>query len=178
MIVTERPFAVPVSKYARSEESPVKQGLVRAELRSALKTMAAKQTYLKGKALFRCGQPPRGVYLVEKGEVNLFLPSTTATGAVFEKAGPGTLLGLSEALSGTHYKLRAEAACPTAVSFVTREALLDCLRRNPVSCMQIVHLLSEDVHLLYHRFRSAPNAGHRKRRRVLRAGTPEDSRLS
>jgi CRP-like cAMP-binding protein len=144
----------------------LKQGphLILQELQRALKGMASKQAYPKGKALFRCGQPPRGVYLVDKGEVNLFLPVSSATGAVFEKAGPGALLGLSEAVSGAHHKLRAEAACPTSVSFVTREALLDCLRQNPVSCMQIVHLLSENLHLLYHRFRSTQSVASRRKR--------------
>jgi CRP-like cAMP-binding protein len=147
-----------------------------SELRRALKRGASKQVYPRGKVLFRCGQPPRGVYLVEKGEVNLFLPSPTSSGPVFEKAGPGTLLGLSEAVSGDSHKLRAEAACPTSVLFVSREALLHCLRRNPAHCMQIVRLLSEDLHLLYHRFRSAKGTLRRRRRGVATVEPPEGSR--
>lgn len=144
-----------------------------AELRSTLRSMASKQTYLKGKTLFRNGQPPQGVYLVEKGEVNLFLPSGTSAGPVFEKAGAGTLLGLSEALSGENHKLRAEAACPTEVSYVSREALLECLRQSRVCCIQIVRLLSEDLHLLYHRFRSTKGLTRRRRRGVVMPAAPE-----
>ncbi len=147
------------------------------ELRSALKSRASKQTYPKGKALFRNGRPPRGVYMVETGEVNLFLPSSGGTGPVFEKAGPGALLGLSEAMSGEDHKLRAEAACPAEVSFVSREALLDCLRQNRFCCMQVVRLLSEDLHLLYHRFRSAKGLTRRKRRNIVTPDAPRKTAL-
>lgn len=148
-----------------------------AELRSALKSMGSTQTYLKGSALFSKGQLPRGVYLVETGEVYLFLCSDTNAGSMFEKAGPGALLGLSEAVSGENHKLRAEAACSTKVSFVCREDLLAFLRRNQACCMQIVRLLSEDLHLLYHRFRSAEGSP-RQRKRAGPAGASRKTMLS
>ncbi|HYL12060.1 MAG TPA: cyclic nucleotide-binding domain-containing protein [Terriglobales bacterium] len=131
---------------------------------SALEGIRSMRTYAKGKLLFRWGQPARGVYLIEKGEVDLLLPTSAGSERFFEKAGPGVMLGLSEAMSGDTSKLTARAADRTQVAFVGREALLDFLRRHQAFCMQIVRLLSEDLHLLYHKYRCQSGAANRPRR--------------
>jgi CRP/FNR family transcriptional regulator len=111
-------------------------------------------TYPPGKPLFTCGQPARGIYLVQKGRVRLFLCSDT-TRAAFEEVGPGAVLALSEAISGATHKLTGVALDCAQVAFVTREDLLAFLQDNQLFCVQLVQLLSEDLHLLYHRFRTS-----------------------
>lgn len=121
------------------------------------------RTYAKGKLLFRWGQPALGVYLIEKGGVDLLLPTAGGAERFFEKAGPGVILGLSEAISGDSSKLTARAADQTQVAFVGREALLKFLGEHQTICMQIVRLLSEDLHLLYHRYRYQSAEANRRR---------------
>jgi CRP-like cAMP-binding protein len=140
---------------------------------SALEGIRSVQTYTKGKTLFQYGVPSQGVFLVERGQVDLLLP--TARGErFFEKTGPGVMLGLSETMCGDVYKLTAQAAMDTEVSFVSREALLNFLRQHQGFCMQIVRLLSENLHLLYYRYRCISGIPARSRRN--RQSGSEDSR--
>lgn len=142
----------------QSSNSPV------PELWHALLGIRSPQNYSPGKPLFACGQPTRGVYLVEKGKVKLFLCSEPGAPS-FDEVGPGSVLGLSEAISGTNHKLTAVASDRAQISFVEREDLLTFLQQNQLLCMQLVRMLSEDLHLLYHRFRcdfGAPPAGRVK----------------
>ena len=124
------------------------------DLWQELKALKTEHAYVPGAALFRSGQPVQGVYLVERGEVRLLVPASAKSAAVLGKAGPGTVLGLSEALTGAPYKLTAEAASHVQVAFVERDRFLNFLREHHDFCLQIVHLLSEEVHVLYHHFRT------------------------
>ncbi len=134
------------------------------DLWSALHGIRSVRTYSKGRSLFQCGRPAQGVYLIEKGEVRLLFPSSSGAGRVFETAGPGVMLGLSETMCGEAHKLTAEAAGQTRVSFVGREELLRFLRQDQRCCMQIVRLLSEDLHLLYHKFQAESGSVSRPRK--------------
>jgi len=113
----------------------------------------------KGKALFRAGEPPTGIYLVEEGEVRLFLETEAKSAPVFDVAGPGSILGLSEAVTGGNYKLTAEPITGARINFVEREAFLRFLYNDHQLCLHIVRLLSADLHSLYVRCRCAPGSG-------------------
>lgn len=102
--------------------------------------------------LFRRGEPCRGVYMVEEGSVRLVLSSLAGGSAEFETVGTGTVLGLAETMTGGEHKLTAEAAEGARVSHIDRTSFMDRLQQDHRLCLQIVQLLSEDLHSLYHRF--------------------------
>jgi len=58
------------------------------------------------------------------------------------------------------------------IAFVPRDSLLEFLRRHCDFCMQVVRLLSEDLHRLYHKFRSISAHPGRPRHR------PPDEQLN
>lgn len=131
---------------------------------SALETICLPRTYAKGQVIFQFGRPALGLYLIRSGEVDLLLPTSAGRERFFEKAGPGVVLGLSEAISGDLSKLTARAADRTQVAYVSREDLLEFLRQHETFCMQIVRLLSEDLHLLYRRYRCESTSAGRPRK--------------
>lgn len=137
---------------------------------SALEAIGLRRTYASGQLMFQFGRPATGVYLVQTGEVDLLLPTSARRERFFEKAGPGVVLALSEAISGDLCKLTARAADRTQVAFVSRERLLEFLRHHQVFCMQIVRLLSEDLHVLYRKYRLESSCASR-----LRKGKSSDS---
>jgi CRP-like cAMP-binding protein len=122
------------------------------ELWQALGKLQSVCTYEEGMSVFQQGCPARGIYLVEKGEVRLILQAPVKPGRTFAIAGPGALLGLSEAVTGEAHKLSAEAAGEAQIGFVERGPLLAFLRDHHQFCLQIVRLLSDDLHGLYQRF--------------------------
>jgi CRP-like cAMP-binding protein len=121
----------------------------------------------KGATLFQQGAAATGVYLLESGEVRLLLPTGANQQQLLEVAGPGSLLGISESMSGEEYRTTAEASEPTAAIFVPREEFLAFLSEDVDLCMQIVRMLSEDLHGLYHIFRSISAHPGRPRQRSL-----------
>ena len=57
-------------------------------------------------------------------------------------------------MSGKPYELTAEMLDHAQVAFVRRKDLLRFLRHHREACLQVVHLLSQDLHSAYDRVRS------------------------
>lgn len=115
-----------------------------------------------GTRLFERGGTAQGIYLVEEGSVNLLWASGNKT-EPFATANSGAVLGLAESMTGEAYRLTAEVASPSRISHIEREPFLSFMRENPEFCMQIVRLLSEDLHGLYYRFQCTVPAGGRNK---------------
>jgi len=142
-------------------------GRVSPDLLQALRRIKSVQLFPKGATLFQQGSAVAGVYLVESGEVRVLLPSGQRQKQLLEVVGPGAMLGLSESMTGEKYRITAEAGERTTVAFIPREEFLEFLREHGDFCMQVVRLLSEDLHGLYHKFRSISAHPGRPRHRAL-----------
>jgi CRP-like cAMP-binding protein len=129
--------------------------------------MKPAQRFAKDAMLFQQGSAAKGVYLVVSGEVRLLLPTGPGQKQLLEIAGPGAVLGLSESMNGEKYRITAEAGDRTTAVFIPRQEFLAFLSERGDLCMQIVRLLSEDLHALYHKFRSISAHPGRPRQRPL-----------
>jgi CRP-like cAMP-binding protein len=137
------------------------------DLWQALHGIKAVRVYPKGTQLFRHGASVAGVYVVESGEVRVLLPTGSGSQQLLQIAGPGSILGLIESMSGDDHRVTAEAGNHATVAFIPREVFLNFLRDHCEFCMQVVRLLSEDLHGLYHKFRSISAHPGRPRHRSL-----------
>ncbi len=137
------------------------------DLWHALHGIKSIRVYPKGSRLFQRGGSVNGVYVIESGEVRLLLPTAPHRQQLLAIAGPGVILGLSESMTGDNSRITAEAGDHTTVAFVPRDSFLEFLRCHRDFCMQIVRLLSEDLHGLYHKFRSISAHPGRPRHRSL-----------
>ena len=81
---------------------------------------------------------------------------------------PGEVLGLGAALSNTPYETTAELLDSSQVVFVRRKELLKFLREHPDVCMQVVRMLSQDLHGAYERVRSIGMVRSRRPRTIFR----------
>jgi CRP-like cAMP-binding protein len=123
------------------------------DLWNGLGGIKSRRILASGSQIFAEGDPSKCVYLVESGVIRITLSTGYGGTRPLAKAGPGTLLGLSEAIGGEPHKVTAYSMGESQVSYVEREDLLEFLAKQPALCMQIVRLLSEDLHCLYHQFR-------------------------
>ena len=165
--VTESPFGVRVLRRATGDHV-AEDGWHQPEIQDFwMQFDASKQVraYSAGALIFEQGVTSLGVYLIQQGSVLIRFAAATG-GQVLAQAGPGTVLGLSECIAGARHKVNAEAACPVEIAFLERSRFLNYLREHPGTCLQIVRLLSEDLHALYHEFRFAER---RSRRASLRS---------
>ena len=112
------------------------------------------QACQKGTVLFREGQTARGVFLLCEGRVRLSICSESGRRMTVRVAGPGEVLGLSAAVSGGRHELTAEALEGVQVAAVRRKDLLRFLHEHCDVCLQVVNLLSEDLHVAYDRVRA------------------------
>ena len=137
------------------------------EMEKALRGIMTVREFPKGSALYRHGFTAEGIHLVETGSVRVLLPTGNNENQLLEVVGIGGVLGLSESMSGDRYRVTAEADEQTTTAFVTRDHLVQLLDDHHEFCMQIVRLLSDDLHALYHKFRSVSAHPGRPRRRSL-----------
>jgi CRP-like cAMP-binding protein len=137
------------------------------EMEDTLRAIMTPREFPRGTPLFQQGTSAIGIYLVEKGTVRVLLPAGEHQNQLLEIVGPGTLLGLSDSIVGDRYRVTAEAIEQTNTAFVAREAFLDVLNGRQELCMQIIRLLSDNLHSLYHKFRSVSAHPGRPRRRSL-----------
>jgi CRP-like cAMP-binding protein len=142
-------------------------GKLSPDLLRDLRGIKSVRLFPKGAALFQQGSAVTGLFLVESGEVRVLLSTGQSQRQLLEVVGPGTVLGLSESMSGEKYRITAEAGEPTTAGFIPRAELLEFLREHAEYCMQVVRLLSEDLHGLYHKFRGISAHPGRPRRRPL-----------
>ena len=137
------------------------------ELELALRPIMTPRSLSKGSVLYRQGAAAVGIYLVEQGQVRVLLPTDAGENQLLEVVGTGAVLGLSESMSGDTYRVTAEADESTTVSFIERERFLKFLDSHHEFCMQVVRILSENLHGLYNKFRSVSAHPGRPRRRSL-----------
>ena len=138
---------------------------VSQEFEDVLREMMTPCVYAKGDAIFRQGMPVAGLYLIESGVVRVLLATAENHNQLLEEVGAGCLLGLSDSMAGGNYRITAEAAEPTTVAFLEREVFLEFLSTHQEFCMQIVRMLSDSLHRLYHKFRDVSAQPGRPRRR-------------
>lgn len=98
----------------------------------------------KGTVLFHRGDGVRGVFIVLQGKVTLSLEMGNPQYPA-RVLGPGSIIGLPATMAGAPYSLTAEVAEDAELAFVTRQAMMDCLRHHPDLCFQVMDLLSNEI---------------------------------
>jgi CRP-like cAMP-binding protein len=125
-----------------------------AESLKAFDEIKSLASFPRSTVLFAEGRPIRGIYILCDGRAKLSICSETGKRLTLRIAGPGEVLGLGAALSNTPYEVTAELLDNSQVAFVRRKDLLKFLRENRTVCLEIVRMLSQDLHGAYERVRS------------------------
>ena len=124
--------------------------------------------YPRNTILFAEGRPVRGIYLLCDGRAKLSICAEGGKRLTLRVAGPGEVLGIGAALSNTRYEVTAELLDSSQVVFVRRKELLKFLREHPDVCMQVVRMLSQDLHGAYERVRTIGMVRSRRPRTIVR----------
>ncbi len=147
--------------------SPSLPGKLSPDLLKALRAIRPSERFPRGSILFQQGSLAKGVYVVERGGIRVLLTAGKCQEQFLEVAGPGSVLGLSEIMSGDKYRVTAEADEDATAVFIPRDQFLAFLREHGDFCMMVVRQLSEDLHDVYHKFRSISAHPGRPRQRPL-----------
>ena len=111
-------------------------------------------TYPRSTILFKEGKPVRGIYLLCDGRAKLSICSELGKRLTLRVAGSGEALGLGAVLSNTPYEITAELLDASQIVFIRRKELMKFLCEHPQICLQVVQMLSQDLHGAYEGVRS------------------------
>ncbi|MGD0737846.1 MAG: Crp/Fnr family transcriptional regulator [Terracidiphilus sp.] len=112
--------------------------------------------------LFRQGDPPVGLFIVNKGEVTLSMSSPTGELLLSMQVGAGSLLGLPGLIGNEPYTLSALACNGAELSFVTHDDFTALMHSDPGLALKVLQVLAAEV-------RSARHAAQDLRPLVLSA---------
>jgi len=124
--------------------------------------------YPRRAVLFAEGRPVRGIYILCDGRAKLSIGAESGKRLTLRIAGPGEVLGMGAVLSNTPYEVTAEVIDDSQVVFVRRRELMKFLRMRPAICMQVVCMLSQDLHGAYERVRNIGSVRPRRPRLLPR----------
>lgn len=120
---------------------------------SSLETsLAASETLLTfrpGETIFKEGEEPRGVYILQSGRADLLFSARNGRAKPLRQADAGQILGLSAVVAHRPHDCTASAATTCEVGFVERDAFLRALDECPGVWFSVLRLLSNDVNAVY-----------------------------
>jgi len=98
-----------------------------------------------GLVLFRQGDAPAGLYILQSGSATLTMSGADSTEVLSFVAGPGSLLGLPGLIGNEPYTLTATAQAGAELGFVTRERFTAFMNSNPMLAFKILQILAAEV---------------------------------
>jgi CRP/FNR family transcriptional regulator len=137
-----------------------------AEALKAFDGLKSIALYPRGSVLFREGVLPKGIFVLCYGRARLTVCSESGRRLTVRIAGPGEILGLSACLAGTPHEITAELLDNAQIAMVKRKDLMGFLHDHKEACMQVVNLLSQDLHLAYDRVRAVGMEKSRRPRSI------------
>lgn len=104
----------------------------------------------RGDAIFRFGQPCEEFHVVISGQVKLFAISPTGQEKVIELVAPGHSFAEALMFTDKPYILNAEALANTLLLTVSKQSVLDEIKRDARFCMRMLAGISRRLHGLVH----------------------------
>ncbi len=116
-----------------------------------LRSISERRFYGRHFTVTRQGDPAAHIYIVCSGWLQI-THMTHAGRAVSQLVGPGTILGLTGAMTGTGYAYSARTLGDCELQKVERNVFLEFLMNNPALSVQLLRTLSRESQSLLHRF--------------------------
>ena len=102
----------------------------------------------RGESLFREGETPKCVFVICSGRIKLSVSSRDGKTAILRIAGPGEILGLSAAMSGTSHETSAEAVEFCRVKAVRVNDFMRFLQKYPEASAEATNCLLRDYRVV------------------------------
>jgi CRP-like cAMP-binding protein len=99
----------------------------------------------EGRVLFRQGEVPTGLYVLQSGEATLMRETSSGRAIICLQAGSGSLLGLPGIVANEPYTLTAVARKGSEVRFVTRSDFENLLQMEPSLNSKVLQVLAAEI---------------------------------
>ena len=115
------------------------------ELIQALEKDSTPISCGEDRVLFKQGDCPQGLYILDQGEITLTMDSPTGQKVMQIQAHPGSLLGLPGLIGNGSYTLSAIARAGARLSFVRRGEFTSLMQSNPHLSLKILQVLAAEL---------------------------------
>ena len=102
-----------------------------------------------GETIFREGETPRGVYVLQSGQVDLLFTARNGNVKPLRVAEAGQMLALSSVVAHGDHDCTATARTNCEIGFIDRDDFLRALDDCPGVWFSVLRLLSSDVNAVY-----------------------------
>jgi CRP/FNR family cyclic AMP-dependent transcriptional regulator len=134
------------------------------EILAAMDATGFGATYPKGSMLFSEGEPPRGVMILCKGRVKVYVNSAEGKTLILRIAKPGDVLGLRSVISDQPRQATAETIETCHVTFFRRDDFLRLLNQHGELSLKAAQQLSATYETACEQVRSIGLAGSAPRK--------------
>src|SRR5436189_4743308 len=104
--------------------------------------VSRSRIYPRGAVIFHEGSVARGIYVLSSGRAKISISSADGKKLIMRIAGDGDVLGLYAGLTGRPFEATAEMLEGGRVDFISREDLLNLMRRHAVPGFDLLDMFS------------------------------------
>jgi CRP-like cAMP-binding protein len=115
------------------------------ELIHALEEKSTAIACGEDRVIFKQGDHPQGLYILDQGEITLTMTSPGGQQVMEIKAHPGSLLGLPGLIGEGPYTLSAIARDGARLSFVPRDEFTSLMQADPRLSFKILQVLAAEL---------------------------------
>ncbi len=149
----------PIKPPQKLNAAPSAFGELSPALARELETISLTNHYPTGAVLFSEGQPPRGIYIVQRGLVKLSVCASDGRTLILRIARDGDALGGASTVGGRDYEATAEAQQPCDITFIRQSDVLRMMRVHGEFALWITQLLSRDYNFTCREIRTLMLSG-------------------
>jgi CRP-like cAMP-binding protein len=124
--------------------TPLFAGLAEAEMEAMAEDCLRRQ-FQPGEAIFQQGDPGQMLYLVESGQVRIYVQDEQGQETSVKLCGPGDIFGELAVIDGLPRSASAVAMGNTVVHILSRDRFREHMRRVPQLSLNFMKTLSERV---------------------------------
>jgi CRP-like cAMP-binding protein len=120
------------------------------ELIKALEKHSTQISCDSDHVLFNQGDHPKGLFILDKGEITITMASPTGEQLMSIEAHAGSLLGLPGLIGNEPYTLTAIARKGARLSFVPRDEFTSLMRSEPMLALKMVQVIAAELRSARH----------------------------
>ena len=115
------------------------------ELIKALEKHSTQISCDSDHVLFNQGDHPKGLFILDKGEITITMASPTGEQLMSIEAHAGSLLGLPGLIGNEPYTLTATARSGAKLGFITRDDFTALMQSDPLMSLKVLQVLAAEV---------------------------------
>lgn len=119
------------------------------EAKTRFASLGMERVYCRGESIFREGEVPEYVFILQSGRVKLSVSSREGRTVILRIVDPGQILGLNSALAGSEHEASAEALEPCKILAIPVRGFLRLLEEYPGAAAEATRCVLTEYQMIF-----------------------------